>query len=248
MTSRTLGMLLAPFNRLGYTAALPTSDRPRPAQAPSEPIRPVRPSWPRTPSLRATAGRSSHERVKVARQPLPDLHLGYLPLQGAQHRPHVRVARAQAEHSKATTVCDGDGRRLWIWGGGPEANGLAWRLSVTPQAVNPVTRCNVIRGRRIGSEPDSDWRSRMLSLVVGLAGLEPAPSSLSDPPGTAVRTAVPAGHGRPSELRLPGQSPHSYAFSCGRPNTTLRVSVMLVHGLPVASSVRTNDWLIRCGA
>jgi hypothetical protein len=53
-----------------------------------------------------------HERVKVARQPLPELlHLRYLPLQGAQHRPHVRVGHAQAEHSKAT-VCDGDGRRL----------------------------------------------------------------------------------------------------------------------------------------
>ena len=37
-----------------------------------------------------TGGGSGHERVKFARQPLADLlHLGHLPLQGAQHRPHM---------------------------------------------------------------------------------------------------------------------------------------------------------------
>jgi hypothetical protein len=48
--------------------------------------------------LRATAGCSGHERIELARQPLPDrLHLGHLPLQRAQHRPHVRPGRLRLD-------------------------------------------------------------------------------------------------------------------------------------------------------
>jgi hypothetical protein len=52
-------------------------------------------------------------------------------------------------------------------------------LFMTPQEVMPVMRCHPIHGRRIASKQSSNERSRWLSPVVGLAGLEPAASSLS---------------------------------------------------------------------
>jgi hypothetical protein len=52
-------------------------------------------------------------------------------------------------------------------------------LSMTPQEVMLVMRCHAIHGRRVRSERNYEWRSRWLSLVVGLGGLEPPASSLS---------------------------------------------------------------------
>jgi hypothetical protein len=53
-------------------------------------------------------------------------------------------------------------------------------LSMTPQEVMPVMRCHAVHGRRVRSERNYEWRSRWLSLVVGLGGLEPPASSLSE--------------------------------------------------------------------
>jgi hypothetical protein len=62
-------------------------------------------------------------------------------------------------------------------GGGRGWAGSERGLSVTPQGVTPVTRSHPVYGHRTGCERDFNQRSRWLSLVVGLAGLEPATSS-----------------------------------------------------------------------
>jgi hypothetical protein len=51
---------------------------------------------------------------------------------------------------------------------------------MTPQEVMPVMRCHTVRGRLTGSGCNRDEGSCWLSLVVGLGGLEPPPSSLSE--------------------------------------------------------------------
>jgi hypothetical protein len=54
------------------------------------------------------------------------------------------------------------------------------RLVMTTQLGRPVMRCHPVHGRPTGSEHNSEERFRWLSLVVGLPGLEPGTSSLSE--------------------------------------------------------------------
>src|SRR5829696_6521162 len=51
---------------------------------------------------------------------------------------------------------------------------------MTPQEVMPVMRCHPVHGCQTGSEGSHRQRIGWLSLVVGLPGLEPGTSSLSE--------------------------------------------------------------------
>ena len=92
---------------------------------------------------------SGHEGVELARQPQPDLlHLGHLPLQGAQHRPHTRPAHRRFHPTRSATRRTNSS----VSNGWPDGE---------PARTGPCSSA----GSRAPSLPSSWWRVRSASVT-----------------------------------------------------------------------------------